>query len=74
MQEQQNVVSGFDVSSFSVAALKVLVEQYEKKVSDLEAQVEKAADDEDYDLAEDLQKELELYQQEEAPKVEMAKN
>ena len=68
------MVSGFDVSSFSVAALKVLVEQYEKKVSDLEAQVEKAADDEDDDLAEDLQKELELYQQEEAPKVEMANN
>lgn len=44
----------FDVSSFSVAALKVLVEEYGRRVSELDAQVEKAAEDEDYDAAADL--------------------
>jgi len=42
-------------------------------VSELDTGVERAAEAEDYDLAEDLQKELELYQAEEGPKVEAAK-
>lgn len=61
------------MSSFSEAALQLLVDQYESKVKDLDARVEKAAEDEDYDLAEELQEELELYQKEEGPKVETAK-
>ncbi len=42
-------------------------------MSELDTGVERAAEAEDYDLAEDLQKELELYQEEEGPKVEAAK-
>ncbi len=42
-------------------------------MKELDARVEQAAEAEDYDLAEDLQKELELYQEQEGPKVEVAK-
>ena len=42
-------------------------------MQDLEEKVEKAAEDEDYDLAEDLQSELELYQAQEGPKAALAK-
>ena len=72
MQEVESQPS-FDVSSFSQAALQLLIDSYENKIKDLDARVEKAAEDEDYDLAEELQEELEQYQNEEAPKVELAK-
>lgn len=42
-------------------------------MAELDVRVERAAEAEDYDLAEDLQKELELYQEQEGPKVEAAK-
>lgn len=51
----------------------MLIDSYDNKIKDLDARVEKAAEDEDYDLAEELQEELEHYQNEEAPKVEVAK-
>ena len=61
------------MTKFSEAALKVLINQFESKVKDLEERVDQAAENEDYDLAEELQEELELYQKEEGGKVELAK-
>lgn len=70
---KDDAASGFDVTKFSEAALKVLINQFESKVKDLEERVDQAAENEDYDLAEELQEELELYQKEEGGKVELAK-
>ena len=74
MEIKEDVSPAFDVTKFSEAALKVLIDQFDSKVKDLEERVDKAAENEDYDLAEELQEELELYQKEESEKVKLAKS